>query len=43
MCNGNDNCLVIIMIVVEIINFCLDWKFFNIVMNIFEFLGENIK
>lgn len=43
MSNGNDNCFAIIMIVVETINFCLDWKFSNIVMNTSEPLGENIK
>lgn len=43
MCNGNDNCFVMFMVVVEVINFFLDWKFFNEVMNIFEFLNDNIK
>lgn len=43
MRNGNDNCFTIIMIVVETINFCLDWKFSNTVMNTSEPLSENIK
>lgn len=43
MRNGNDNCFVIIIIVVETINFCFDWKFSNTVMNPSEPLNDNIK
>lgn len=43
MCNENDKSFVMFMVVVEVINIYLDWKFCNEVMKIFEFLSDNIK
>lgn len=43
MRNGNDNCFAMFMVVAEVINLSLDWKFSNEVMNTSEPLSDNIK
>lgn len=43
MRNGNDNCFAMFMVVAEVINLSLDWKFSNEVMNTSEPLNDNIK
>lgn len=43
MRNGIDNCFALFMVVAEVINLFLDWKFSNEVMNTSEPLNDNIK